>query len=272
MKKILLFTFTLCALWSEAQQSVSALSVENNHFIINNLGQYLVADQEGLHLVDKTGKVLYQFSENLLGNISALDYTTSMRPMIFYDEIPAFQVLDNTLSPHSEVIELIDLGLGNVTHMCTSSNNGFWTYDPVGFELKRLDEQLEVLAESGNVYSVLESEMEVMQILERGNILFVRDENEGIHMFDYYGTFIRTIEGSYGCGAFDVSEEHIFFMQDGSLIQQKLNDLVSFEEPKRTVIDLNAVNGNVHSVTFSNGEIFLGTQEEISRVLLNENR
>lgn len=258
MKSLLSISLLVFGLAAIGQNKIETIDFENNIVMVNNLDQLLVANETGLHLINRKGELIYQFSENLLGEISSLDLTTAMRPMIFYGQIPAFQVLDNTLSAHGPLIELIDLDLQDVTHMCASSNNGFWTYDPIGFELKRLNSQLKVQTESGNIMAVIGKDIDVTQLFEDGNRLYVNDRLNGIHLFDFYGNFIRTIEGTQGAKSFHVSEDKLVFIKDSGLSMLTLSNRLAATQPEVKRLEYDQTTEQMTSVFLSNGMVFSG--------------
>ena len=171
----------------------SSLSITHDSFQVDDLGRYQVLSNGSLDLYNENGKVIGHHSENLLGRITTMDRVSALKLLVFYADIPAFQILDNTLSPHSEIYDLNSEDMGNITAVCMSANNTFWGYDGVQFELIRFDDNYRVLSRSGNTVLTAGQVLDPISMIEHNGRLYVADAETGVFVFDQFGTYERMI-------------------------------------------------------------------------------
>jgi len=179
----ILFTFT----------GKDPMAIDHYGFLIDGKGGFFILGADGIDLVDKEAKVIRHHSEQLLGHIESMDRTSFMRIMVFFSEVPGFQILDNTLSPHTEMVDLNLLGRPFTTLMCTSSSNSYWLYDGVSFELVRIDSKNREISNSGNLMNTIGRKVEPFKIIENANRVYMADKESGLLIFDQFGVYIRTV-------------------------------------------------------------------------------
>lgn len=156
---------------------------------------YLVFDQEILkHNYPSHSD--FRYSNKLLGNIHALDVTNPLRPLIFFKDVQKLVVTDNTLSnQNQEVISFEELDMYQI--LCVASSridNGIWIYDQEFFQIVKLSRTLERVIETGNLKQILNLEnLSPVNMMERNGYLYLLCENNGILIFDIYGTYYKTI-------------------------------------------------------------------------------
>ncbi len=171
----------------------ASLAIAHETFRVDDLGRLQVLNNGSLDLYDSNGKVIGHHSESLLGRITSMDRVSALKLLVFYSDIPAFQILDNALSPHSEVYDLNTEGMGNIISVCMSANNTFWGYDGVAFELIRFSDSYRVLSRSGNTVLTAGRVLDPVRMIEHNGRLYVADSEEGVFVFDQFGTYERTL-------------------------------------------------------------------------------
>jgi hypothetical protein len=199
-----------------ASQGKKPLSAEHHGFLADGRGQFYVLQSDGIDLIDKEGKLSRHHSEKLLGHIGSVDQTSFMRLLVFFDEVPGFQILDNTLSPHTDLVDLNLLERPFISLMCTSSNNSYWLYDAVSFELIRIDGNNRVISNSGNLMNVVKLKIEPFKISESGNRVYLADREQGLLIFDQFGVFIHRLEIS-DLKDFKAEEEMLYLLHEDKL-------------------------------------------------------
>jgi hypothetical protein len=190
--------------------------VDHHGFLADGRGQFYVLQSDGIDLISKEGKLIRHHSEKLLGHIGSVDETSFMRLMVFFDEVPGFQLLDNTLSPHSDLVDLNLLERPFISLMCTSSNNSYWMYDAVSFELIRIDGNNRVISNSGNLMNLIRLKIDPFKISESGNRVYLADREQGLLIFDQFGVFIQRLEIS-GLKDFKAEEETLYLLHEDGL-------------------------------------------------------
>jgi|GEM_PF-1149266 len=262
MRILLIVLLHLSTLACLAQRE---LSVAHEQFLALNEETFLVLDgKEGLRLIDSEGIIRYRYSEGLMADITSVDLSTSMRPMLFFGDIPAFQLLDNTLSPQTSPIELQDIDMPDVSLACAAVNNGYWVYDAVAFELRRLDDQLNVQVQSGGLNVVLGYAVAPNKLCARNNRLYLNDPTFGIHVFDFYGGYLGLLLAQSGITHFDVRDNRIVYAtEEGEIHQSAIfqkADMLGLELGKKPVYKTKK---RVSSVNILGESIHVGDGEHI---------
>ena len=193
---------------------MGSLNIAHDTFRVDNLGRLQVLHNGSLDLYDANAKLINHHSEALLGRITSMDRVSALKLLVFYADIPAFQILDNTLSPHSEVYDLNSEKMGNITAVCMSANNTFWGYDGVQFELIRFDDNYRVLSRSGNTAITAGRVLDPIRMIENNGRLYVGDSEEGVFVFDQFGSYVRLLPYK---GLIDMDiEGDMIYLSDGS--------------------------------------------------------
>ena len=104
-------------------KSVQLSEIDQYGFIYN-------IEKDNLIKYDSKGEILYNYSNKLLGDITQIDISNPLRPLLFYKDQGVILALDNTLSQQKSQISLNELGLYQ-TNCISNSNfdNGIWLYD-----------------------------------------------------------------------------------------------------------------------------------------------
>ena len=153
---------------------------------------YTVTDAE-LKKFTAEGKLLFTYSNLILGDISNIEVDKTTNIFLYYRDFNNIIFLDNTLSPKYSPIDLSDLGYAEANLACRSYNNSFWIYNPVNQELLRFDQSLQITDRTGNLSNITNVNIVPTQILERNNLLYLRDNEHGIFVFDRYGGYLRNM-------------------------------------------------------------------------------
>lgn len=188
---------------------------DNSRLIFsNNLNQVYIVNSSELSCYSEKGNELYTFNDVSLGDISSLDVNLSLKPMLFYEEVQAIVFLDNTLSQQGETIYPVHHGYSNVTKVCHSADNNFWIFERDNFELIRINRQMQSIFKTGSLSLLLGRTIEPDYMLERKNLLYVKDPVKGIYVFDIYGNWVKTIPLNVK-GKIEVYQDLIYFLEDG---------------------------------------------------------
>lgn len=195
MKKIFIFLSFIYNI-SIAQTNyklVKAIEMEIDFFTTDNQSNSYVVKGNELSKFDKTGKLLYKYSNKNLGNIDFVDATNMLRVLVFYKNFSQVVFLDNTLSLNTEPVSFDRLGYQQVQLACSSHNSGIWIYDQQNFELIRMSQTYEKTQQTGNINLLINIPLQPNYLLEYDNKLYLNNPNTGILVFDIYGTYYKTI-------------------------------------------------------------------------------
>ncbi|MFH1319285.1 MAG: hypothetical protein ABII90_01340 [Bacteroidota bacterium] len=205
---------------------LKTIPVNTSLFTTDNLGQLYIVENEQLLKYNPKGILLSTYSNKNLGNISFVDAANPLRLLLFYKDFAQVIFLDNALSILGGNISLEQMGFEQTTLICTSNDNGLWIYDPKDFRLIRLDQNLKTTYHSGDINQLLGIEINPNYLIEYNNWVYLNNPETGIMVFDFYGTYYKTIPLKR-LTSFQVVGDNIFYFSDNYL---KSYHLKSFEK------------------------------------------
>ncbi len=153
---------------------------------------YEVGDTE-IKKFTKEGEIYRTYSNNVLGVIANVDVSNPYKVLVYFRDFTKMLILDNFLTPTTDVIDLTEINLDETTLVCRSYNDGTWYYNPVKFELIRKNQELVTTNTSGNLANLLNKNIQPNFLLEYNNKVYLNDTTNGILVFDMYGTYLKTI-------------------------------------------------------------------------------
>ncbi len=210
---------TCCALASFGQNG-GPLVIEGrfDQFTTDELGHVYALRGDELELYDKAGRSVQRNSVKTFGSITSISAFYSLKPMVFSAAQGQLAVLDNTLSVQGSIMNLPRLGFPQVVMACMSVQNGFWFFDERELTLARVDAQLRPLSNSGRLDQLLGFTPHPAGMLEHDGFVYLNDPDEGILVFDLFGTYVRTIPLMQVAG-FQVRGRQLFhFTEEGLLV------------------------------------------------------
>lgn len=171
----------------------------------------------------------FRYSNKLMGNISQLDVTNPLRPLIFYKDVQKLVITDNTLSKQNQqVISFEELDMYQIQCVASSKiDNGIWVYDQELLQIVKLDRTLNRVIETGNLQQLLNiSEIAPSRMIEKGGYLYVYCPNNGFLIFDIYGTFYKQITIK-NISVWNVVENEILYVKERETFVYHLKDFMS---------------------------------------------
>jgi hypothetical protein len=113
--------------------------------------------------------------------------------LVFFRNYGFILFLDNYLSENGAPLDLQELGFDQVTQACLSRENGLWVFDQIRQRVYHLNNNFKITHESVNFMQWFGKRMSPTFMIENNNQLFVNIPEEGIFVFDHYGTYLKTI-------------------------------------------------------------------------------
>lgn len=184
---------------------------------LDPLGDFYLNNDYQLEKYDPEGNLLYTYSNFLAGNIFFVDPSDPFKVLVYYRDFSQVEVLNNTLSISADPILLQSYGLELATLTCRSYNNGIWVYDQQNFELVRLDPRLQKAESSGNISKILGQGINPDFLTEKDNMVYLKDPEAGILIFDKYGSYVKTMPIN-NSKTFQVIANKIYYYTDGQLV------------------------------------------------------
>jgi len=240
-KNIFLFLFIAHYGFSQtAFKLVTSIDTKADLITTDILSNIYVVKGNELSKYNKTGKLLYKYSNKNLGNIDFVDVSNMLKPLLFYKNFLQIIYLDNTLSTNGDPVALDQIGYNQAQLACTSFNNSIWLYDQQNLELVRLDQNLDKITGTGNLSILLNMQLQPNYLLEYDNKVFLNNPSTGISIFDIYGTYYKTISIP-NIQHFQPIGEWVYFMTADNKIEAyhiKTSDIKQFNIPSENFINL----------------------------------
>lgn len=179
-----------------------------------------------LFLKDLRNQRDYLYENDRLGTISSIDVGNPQKILVFYDDYDIALTLDNTLSERSQ-IDLKSYNITDINAIALSNDNNLWIYDPIGFQLKKIDERGNTLAQSLNMLSYYLDQIEPTKIIESQNIVYLLSA-EGILLFDNLGQYIKILPFE-NIQDFQVRNEQIIYLTNRGAFNYSIKQLAKFQ-------------------------------------------
>jgi hypothetical protein len=255
----LLLPLLLWAFAAAAQDMPDSYSIAGRFdaFTTDDIGNVYALRGDELALFDARGRSWLRNSVKTLGRIGAIDAFYSLKPMVFAPEQGQLAVLDNTLSVQGSVINLPRNGYPQAVLACMSVQNAFWLFDQREMALVRVDAQLRPLANTGRLDQLLGFAVAPASMQEHESRLYVNDPARGIHVFDLFGTWMRTLPLT-GVQGFEVRGGSLIHFAGGEL---RVYDLRSFEVQALALPD--ELRARVRDARVERGRLYLLMPESI---------
>lgn len=222
----------------------------------DNIGNVYVIVENQLLKFDPAGKPLQNFSDSRNGELRVVDASNPMKVVLFYPDMARLITLGTQFAPQS-TIELRNLGIFQPTLACNSMNEGFWIYDLQDFQLKKLNLELQLTFQSGNLLQVIGKKIYPKSLAEYNQQMYLNDPETGVLIFDQFGGYIKTIPIK-GIQSFQVVKNELIY-SDGAAIK-------SYDMKRITERELPTPwhSTSIKSFRLSETEIYLLTSDSLN--------
>jgi hypothetical protein len=218
-----LLLFVFCS-FAPAFRLINTYAVKANSISVDNFGNFYTVSNNKVLKFGSDGKYLYPYEEFRYGKIGMLDVTNPMKLLVYYPDFSTVVALDRFLSPLT-TYNFFNLGYQNITAIGSSIDGRLWFYDNVDFKLKKIDESGTIFRESQPLNVILEKAPNPDFIIERDNQVYVNDPELGILVFDFFGSYNKTIPLK-GLHRFQIVQQQVVYQDN---YQLKSYNPVSFE-------------------------------------------
>lgn len=214
---VILFLFLFLFNNAFANDSI-VIGQASKYVITDKLGQvYIVNTADELIKYNAQGQQQFIYFDRTLGEISYIDATNPFQVLVFFEGFQAIVWLDRTLNPIS-MMRLSDFGFFQLNTIAVASDNRLWIYDNTTFQIKKIDNQGEVIVESMELNN-LTTNLNPNFIIEKNNRIYLNNPETGIFVFDIFGQYIETIP---------ISNLTTFQIMDGQLWYQNKTEFNSY--------------------------------------------
>lgn len=189
----------------------NSIEFKGKAFATDQTGSYYEIYSNQIIKIGKNGQRQFTYSNNILGEISSVDVSNPMKIVVFFKDFSKVVVLDNTLTEQGGVLDLNEISLEETSLVCTSYNNGVWYYNPVKFQLTRIENTINITNTSANISTLLNKNIQPNFLVEFNNRVYLNDSTQGVLVFDVYGTYLKTLP-IFGLTTFQVKEKYLLYV------------------------------------------------------------
>lgn len=194
---------------------INSYNTRAQALVTDNFGNFYTVAANRILKFSREGKYLYPYEEFRYGKIGTVDVTNPMKILVYYPDFLTVVTLDRFLSPLT-TYNFFELGYQNVTAVASSVDGRIWYYDNVDFKLKKIDETGKVFRESQPLNVVLEKAPNPHFMVEKDNQLYMNDSTMGILVFDFFGSYGKTLPLK-GLRKFQVLQGQIIYGEGNNL-------------------------------------------------------
>jgi hypothetical protein len=164
------------------------ISLDNQDFLF-------VADPEGnLYQYNLSGQRINNFSPPRQGRLTQLEAFWTVNIFTFSTDLQEYRILDRFINPISENrIPAENIALAKAATL--GNNNIIWILDETDLSIKQFDFRTRRILQQQPLNLVLENtSLDVLDIREHQNLLFLNIAGQGIYIFDNQGNFIKRLQ------------------------------------------------------------------------------
>lgn len=206
-----ILSFFLFSAFSLLNESIT-ISQQAKYVTTDKLGQiYLVNAEDELIKYNTEGKELFKYFDRTLGEITYIDATNPFQIAIFFEDFQTVVWLDRTLNPMS-IINLSNFGFFQINTLAVSNDGNLWIYDNATFQLKKIDNQGNIIVESTELNNLV-ADLNPNFLIEKNNRIYLNNPENGILVFDNFGQYLQTIPIT-NLTTFQIINNQLYYQKD----------------------------------------------------------
>lgn len=169
-----------------------------------------------IYLYDSKGNQKNYFSPPRQGKLNQLEANWTVNIFSFSYDLQSYQILDRFLNPISDGSLMIpEINLAKAATL--GNNNVVWIWDESDFSLKRMDFLRKIILDSQPLNLILDTGiLDVKEIREFKNMLFMNVPQAGVFIFDNQGNLIKKLELK-GIERLCFWKEHLLWIENGTI-------------------------------------------------------
>lgn len=259
MKKlvILVVTTVYVAVFGQLKLIKSYEITNSEVASVDYIGNYYVQNNNELWMFNRNDTLFRKFSIISLAEVTNIDASNALKIQLYYRELGKILYIDNNISDLSTAISLNDIDLAQSTLVCSSYDNGFWTYLPGTMSLYRYDQYMKRVVDIESINRFLNlSTMEPAFMKEYSNTLYLFFPDYGLLVFDIFGAYVQTLP---------IQELQYPDIQSGELIHFRNDSLFfrSLPEISRSSVIVLPYHEGLRSVRYSSGKVYMLTNKKL---------
>ena len=203
-------------------------------FAVDNLGElYLINLDNQLKKYNINGDSVGVFNQvTKYGKLTNVQAQNPWKTLLFYKDFATIVMLDKYLSVTGS-INLRNKNIFKVNALTTSYDNNIWLYDEQDNKIKKIDDAGNILMESTDFRRIFDEAISPKKIIDDNGLLYLYDPENGLYVFDYYGSFKRKIKELYW-NDFAILDKKIYGYDSTNFFEYQplTNDVISTQFPE----------------------------------------
>ena len=190
--------------------------------VLGNL--YLLSANQQLKKINSKGDSMGVFNDvRRYGKVHAVDVTNPLKCLVYFKNFSTIVVLDRFLQSVN-TIDLRRQSIFQVKAVAQSYDNKIWLYDEQNQQLKKIDDNGNILLSTPDLRMVFDEVPSPEKIIDQEGYVYLYDPLKGVYIFDIYGAFKNKISYT-GLKSFTVSGKTIAGIQNNELITYSIGTL-----------------------------------------------
>lgn len=250
MRILFLFTLILTILTAKAQTSNSLgnplfeIELQNLDLVsFDTKDQIFASKRSGdIYQYNSEGKQLNIFSPSKQGKLQQLEAAWTVNIFSFSADLQEYRILDRFLNPLAEKgFTTSEVNLAKASTF--GNNNIIWVWDESDLSLKSIDYLRNLIIQSQPLSLILPAEnLEVLEIREFKNRLFMNVAHSGIYIFDNQSNLIQKLSVDSDA-RMCFYKEHLFWIKDQQLMAisletQETKNLAQLKFPNKSYLQI----------------------------------
>lgn len=190
----------------------------------DNLGNLYTVRNDVISKYSSNGSLLQTYSNKSFGQVTLIDASNPMKPMLFYRDLAQVVFLDNMMAQQGSPVRFAEEEFPDVQLAAVSRENGMWIYVSQNSELIRLNEQLQITHRTGNLAQLLGADISPDHLVEHNNKVYLNSPLHGILIFDVFGTYYKTVPIKQ-LQTFQVQDDEIVYLDNNKLHSYNIKTL-----------------------------------------------
>ena len=167
---------------------------QNNHRLIevDHFGNIYTIEGIELTKYSSHKKVLSNFSDALLGEITSIDVSNPLRIQLFYKEFNQILYLNQSLSLIADPIDLYKYSDNETQVCCDASSGGFWIYNNDDNQIFQVSKQGDIINKSGLLTSYFKG-IYPSKLIEYQEKTYFLIPSQGLLILNKFGQFYQQL-------------------------------------------------------------------------------
>ena len=203
-------------------QKVRTIPGVYTSFSVDNMDNiYLLSATNQLKKLNNKGDSIAVFNDiKKFGEATLFDVSNPLKILLYYKNFATIVVLDGMLQ-QKNMIDLRRKNMFRVNAVGLSYDGKIWVYDELEYTLKKIDDKGDVIFKTPDLRQVFDKTITPIKIFDQNQYVYLYDTQQGIYVFDYYGTFKNKIDIT-GWNNLRISDRHVFGTDAGNFYSYEI--------------------------------------------------